>query len=242
MRELVWPVERTHHANADSLMPRDGALTREQLITSGRHLFARQGMFATSLRQVVVAAGQRNPSALHYHFGGRDGLVAAIIDLHNSRIEEQRAVMLEALGDHPALVDLVEAVVLPLAVLLDEPEGREFLAIISQLTDLFDRWDESERATPPQALRAFRLIENELPDGLTPGLRRERITRFLELVSEALGSRARQVDSDRPPTLPTDDFVGNLVQMAVGALDASPQPGANRTGSDWRPRTNDEWL
>jgi AcrR family transcriptional regulator len=206
-------------------MPRDAASTREQLVEAGRRLFARQGLFTTSLRQVVESAGQRNTSALHYHFGGRDGLVAAIIEVHNSRIEQQRAEMLDALGDHPSLRELVDAVVLPQAALLDEPDGREFLAIISQLTDLFDRWDESEQATPPQALRAFRAIERALPARLTPGLRRERITRFLELVSEALGSRARQVDSTRPPALPADDFVGNLVEMAVGALSATaPDP------------------
>jgi AcrR family transcriptional regulator len=208
-------------------MPRDAASTREQLIDAGRRLFARQGLFTTSLRQVVESAGQRNTSALHYHFGGRDGLVAAIIEVHNSRIERERAGMLDALGDHPSLRELVEAVVVPQAALLDEPDGREFLAIISQLTDLFDRWDESEQATPPQALRAFRAIEQALPATLTPGLRRERITRFLELVSEALGSRARQADSARPPALPAADFVGNLVEMAVGALSA-PAPDPNR--------------
>lgn len=208
-------------------MPRDAASTREQLIEAGRRLFARDGLFTTSLRQVVVAAGQRNSSALHYHFGGRDGLVAAIIEVHNSGIERRRAEMLDALGDEPSLHELVEAVVLPQAALLDQPDGREFLAIISQLSDLFDRWDESERATPPQALRAFRAIERALPATLTPGLRRERVTRFLELVSEALGSRARQVDSDRPPALPAEDFVGNLVEMAVGALSAAA-PGTDR--------------
>jgi AcrR family transcriptional regulator len=212
-------------------MPRDAASTREQLIDAGRRLFARHGLFTTSLRQVVESAGQRNTSALHYHFGGRDGLVAAIIEVHNSGIERQRAEMLDALGDHPSLRELVEAVVVPQAALLDRPEGREFLAIISQLADLFDRWDESEQATPPQAMRAFRAIERTLPPTLTPGLRRERITRFLELVSEALGSRARQIDSVRPPALETSDFVGNLVEMAVGALSANA-PDPNR---QWRP-------
>lgn len=208
-------------------MPRDGATTREQLIARGRHLFARQGLFATTLREILDSAGQRNTSALHYHFGGRDGLVAAIIDAHNEGIERERAGLLDALGDHPSLRALVESVVLPQAALLAEPDGREFLAIVSQLADLFDRWDEDERATPPQALRAFRLIESHLSPELSPALRRERVTRFLELVSEALGSRARQIDSDHPPSLPTDEFVANLIEMAVGAL-AAPAPGTTQ--------------
>jgi AcrR family transcriptional regulator len=215
-------------------MPRDAAATRDLLVTHGRELFARSGVFTTPLKQVVEAAGQRNTSALHYHFGGRDGLLAAIIDVHNASIEARRKDMLDLLGPDPSLRELVETVVLPQSVLLDDGEGRQFLTIISQLSDLFDRWDETETATPPQALRAFRAIAARLPAGLSPLVRRERITRFLELVAEALGSRARQHDSARRPTLPTAEFVANLVTMAVGALSAEEGflGGIRPTGAD----------
>jgi AcrR family transcriptional regulator len=206
-------------------MPRDAAATRERLVDAGRHLFAQEGALSTPLKRVVEAAGQKNTSALHYHFGGREGLLAAIIEHHNRGIEIARAHMLDALAQPSNLEDLVDAMILPQAALLDDREGRQFLSIISQLTDLFDRWDEHHRATPPQALRALRAIEQRLPTALDPLLRRERITRFLELVSEALGSRARLVDGDRPPSLPTGAFVANLSMMAVGALSASaPDP------------------
>lgn len=212
-------------------MPRDPAATRERLVEAGRELFARQGVFTTPLKQVVDAAGQRNTSALHYHFGSREGLLFAIIATHNEGIEAERAELLDALeagDDAPSLRDLVASFVEPQARLLDDPHGRQFLGIVSQLVDLFDRWDESDQAVPAQALRALRLIEARLDPALPSLVQRERITRFLGLVSEALGARARQLDGKRPPALPTDQFSANLIDMAVGALSAATAPGPAR--------------
>ena len=200
-------------------MPRDAAETRQLLVDAGRRLFAKSGIYATSLKAVVEAAGQRNTSALHYHFGGRDGLLTAIIDAHNSRIEHERRLMLDASSYPPTLERLVAAVVLPQASLLHEPEGREFLSIVSQLGDLFDRWEEG--GTPEQALRAFVGIAELLPPDLPANVRHERVTRFLELVSQALGSRSRQIDLGRTPSVTHEAWVSNLVAMAVGALSAS---------------------
>ncbi len=200
-------------------MPRDAAETRELLIEAGRRLFARDGVYATSLKAVVDAAGQRNTSALHYHFGGRDGLLQAIIDVHNTKIEDERKRMLDTFATPLTLVDLVSAVVLPQASLLDDPDGRAFLSIVSQLGDLFDRWEDG--STPEQAMRAFVGIKELLPIGLAADVRHERVTRFLELVSQALGARARQIAAGRKPTLPHEVWVPNLMSMAVGALSAT---------------------
>jgi AcrR family transcriptional regulator len=204
-------------------MPRSSADTRELLVDAGRRLFATGGAFTTPLKAVIDAAGQRNTSALHYHFGGRRGLLDAIIDASNSHIEAERKDLLDAAAPPVSLAVLVDAVVLPQARLLHSPAGRQFLSIISQLSDLFDRWEDG--ATPAQALRAFEAIKASLPAALNDALRHERVTRFLELVSEALGSRARQLESGRPPALPHEAWVSNLTAMAVGALRAEP-PGS----------------
>lgn len=200
-------------------MPRDAGETRERLINAGQHLFALDGVFTTPLKRVVDAAGQRNTSALHYHFGGRTGLLFAIIERHNSGIEERRKAMLDALAE-PTLHDLVRAFVLPQTHLLASAEGREFLSIISQLNDLFDRWDADESVTPPQAMRNLRMLESAMPPGVPAHVKRERLSRLLELVTEALGSRARQVSNGQPTRLDDATFVDNLIDMADGALSA----------------------
>ena len=204
-------------------MPRDAAPTRELLLDAGRRLFAELGPFQAPLKQVVEAAGQRNTSALHYHFGGREGLLTAIIDHHNATIEDERRLLLDRIEAERHVDDLralVEAVVVPFSRMLRDDEGRQFLAVVAQLVDLFDRWDVESERTPTQALRAFRHIEAALDRSLTPELRHERVTRFLELVTEALGARARLLARGRRPRLATAPFVANLVDMAVGALAA----------------------
>lgn len=199
-------------------MPRDAAGTRDRLVAAGRELFAKTGIYATPLKAVMERAGQRNTSSLHYHFGGREGLLAAIIDVHNDRIESVRKDMLDA--SPPTLHDIVAAVVLPQAALLHEVDGRAFLTIISQLSDLFDRWEDG--GTPAQALRAFILVKEQLPLSLPDRVRHERVTRFLALISQALGSRSRAIESGQQPALEHEMWVANLMSMAVGALRADP--------------------
>ena len=130
-------------------MARTAHDTRDKLITIGQHLFTEQGVFSVPLRTVIEQAGQKNTSALHYHFGGREGLLNAIIDRHNVGIEAERAAMLEDLranGKQGDLAAVVGTFVLPFARKLESVEGREFLRLVEQLSDLFDFWDEG----PPQ--------------------------------------------------------------------------------------------
>jgi AcrR family transcriptional regulator len=196
--------------------------TREKLITIGQHLFAEQGVFRVPLRTVIDRAGQKNTSALHYHFGGREGLLNAIIERHNAGIETERAEMLEDVrasghtGDIPVVV---RAFVLPFARKLETEEGREFLRVIAQLTDLFDFWDEGPPGTPAQAHASLSMLAAAIPDQPRE-IRHERVTTLLMLVSDALALRARRIDQNRPLQLSHAEFVDNLIDMSVGALQA----------------------
>ena len=68
-------------AESASITGADGQnATRERLMREARRLFANEGFNAVSLRRVVQAAGASNASALHYHFGSRQALVAAVVD------------------------------------------------------------------------------------------------------------------------------------------------------------------
>src|SRR4051812_3185413 len=95
---------------------RSGA-TREKLILAAEELFAHQGLDAVSLRQVNTAAGQRNASAAHYHFGSKDALIDAVHGYRLARVNQRRTARLAAARARGplSLRDIVEAVVLPLA-------------------------------------------------------------------------------------------------------------------------------
>ena len=56
-------------------MPRDASDTRARLLAEAERLFAIRGVHETTTREITEAAGQRNVSAVTYHFGSRDALL-----------------------------------------------------------------------------------------------------------------------------------------------------------------------
>jgi TetR/AcrR family transcriptional regulator, regulator of cefoperazone and chloramphenicol sensitivity len=213
-------------------MARDASETRELLLRTAQRLFARDGIYQVPLKRVVEAAGQRNASALHYHFGSRDGLLREIILRNDAGIEHERRDVLEELAVAGRLGDLralVEALVVPFSRELATPEGREYLEIVSQLSTMFGLWDVEMPDGPTEAQRTFRHIEACLAD-LPAAMRHERVTVFLGLVTEALATRARLLDGGSMPPLDDVAFVTNLVDMSVGALCApATMPTADGT-------------
>ena len=107
-------------------MARDATDTRETLLRTAQQMFARDGIHQVPLKRIVETAGQRNASALHYHFGGRDGLLVAITERHDGAIEDERAELLSELAaagklDDPARAR--EALVIRFANKLIRPTG-----------------------------------------------------------------------------------------------------------------------
>ncbi len=115
------------------LMPRSPEPAREALIAVAERLFAERGVDAVPVGDVVKAAGQRNSSAVQYHFGNKAGLLQAILDPHQARLDDRRAEMLDQLGERPGLDELIEVLVRPLASLLDNESGRHYIRIRAQL-------------------------------------------------------------------------------------------------------------
>ena len=115
--------------------PESGA-TRERLMQEAMRLLAQEGFKAVSLRRIVLAAGARNPSALHYHFGTRSHLISSITDMLREQIEPPalRALAdLERQPDYRAR-DVVEAVFGPVMALREDPAyGRDAVQFLARL-------------------------------------------------------------------------------------------------------------
>lgn len=100
---------------------------------AAERLFAERGIDGVSLREINVAAGQRNTTALQYHFGDRAGLLRAVMAKHRPGIEEQRHRLLDAC-EPGCLRDLAAALVRPEAAKLCDPDGgRDYLRIVEPL-------------------------------------------------------------------------------------------------------------
>ena len=90
--------------------------TPSRLVVAAERLFAEQGEEATSLRAITRAA-MSNAAAVHYHFGGRDGLLRAVLERHLGPLAARRRHLLEAVaGQHdgpPPLTAVLAAALRP---------------------------------------------------------------------------------------------------------------------------------
>ncbi|MDP4077666.1 TetR/AcrR family transcriptional regulator [Acidovorax sp. A1169] len=169
-----------------ALSPIDPQATRTRLIEEAMHLMAREGMNAVSLRRIVIAAGAQNPSALHYHFGGRDELIEAITNFLQQWLEPRACARLEALAHQPGYTvrDVVEAAFGPVIAMLSEPAlGRDAVNFIGRLG-----WDYGEKGQEISAALHRRTLELTLArlQALMPAVGRETIQFRLLLTMNAV--------------------------------------------------------
>jgi AcrR family transcriptional regulator len=201
-----------------------GEGTRRDLLLAAERLFAADGIDGPSMREISKAAGQLNTSALQYHFGDRQAVLAAIIDRHHRDIESHRLGLLDALeldgeldGDL-GLRELAAALVLPQAARLDHDDGGpEYLQIIAEVTARPERFAASFAAASAAAsmVRWRALVTPFLPPAAVgpPLHRRFAAIRFL---NGELATRARE--HHRPDHRL---FASHLVDL-VTALLAAP--------------------
>src|SRR6266403_224509 len=68
--------------------------TASRIIDAAERLFIRDGIDATSLRAVTREAAV-NVAAIHYYFGSRDELLAAVLDRIVTPVNDRKIVLLE---------------------------------------------------------------------------------------------------------------------------------------------------
>lgn len=76
----------------------DGAQTRQQLLEVAGRLFAEQGYARVTSKQICEVAGT-NVAAVNYHFGGKDGLYAAVLEEAHARLVSIELVVTTTQGD-----------------------------------------------------------------------------------------------------------------------------------------------
>jgi AcrR family transcriptional regulator len=108
---------------------------RDEIITAAEHLFATQGIDAMSLREINRVAGQRNVTALQYHFGDREGLLLAIVQRHMAIMSARIHACLDRLDGaaESDCTDVMTCLVDPMLSMVDESGGADFLQIAGQL-------------------------------------------------------------------------------------------------------------
>ncbi len=202
----------------------DSETTRDKLLRAALHLFARQGL-DVPLRDINELAGQRNASALHYHFGGRPELVRAIIDRYRLSDEELAAIEAELHSGPHDVRDVVEGLVDRSCAWLATPDGRDYIRVVFQFVIRLPLRQQLLEGTEPPSLASVRaqadLIHEALPD-LPAHIVRERAVASFDLVLLQVAERARIIDDEEGlGLLAEDEWKVNLVDMATGLLTAS---------------------
>jgi AcrR family transcriptional regulator len=207
-------------------MPNEPSLpTAEKLLAAAEEAFAKHGIEGASIRQINDLAGQRNTSAIRYHFGNREGLLEALIERRMGELEEERAALLAALDDSDALVvldSLVEVLVSPLANrVVREPSWGCWVRILNQLVSVRSHsyqsiWQREHDRTSREIFRRMRQSLRDLPEAVW----RQRTADLMTWVTSSLCERARLLESGTRPPLGRQAYVDNLILTTSRALSA----------------------
>ena len=203
----------------------EATTTREKLLDAAARLFAERGMDNVSIAEIVREAGQRNASAVHYHFGSRNEVLRALIARHVPDLAERRRELLDRAlaGPDDDVLAAAEAIVRPVTEFAQRGwRERAYLQFGSELTDSLDRLSDDIGALLAQTagFEAWELMEKRCPS-VPPDLWLERRIICTAFVARAAADRARRLDAGgEHPVLSDDRFVDNLVAMLVGAMTA----------------------
>lgn len=158
---------------------------KEALIKAAERLIAEQGLDAVSDREIARAAGQKNNSAVQYHFGDRAGLIEAILSYRMVPLNEKRHEMLEVLeeeGDF-SIEQLMRVLVLPYVQhLLEGPEESGYTSLLSQL---YQRGDDTLIALSSPRSSSLLLMTKRVEEAL-PEMSQEEVYIRLNFVGTLL--------------------------------------------------------
>ena len=205
-------------------MANQGERTREHLLDVAEQCFGADGVANVSLRQIRIAAGQRNEAAMQYHFGDRDGLLRAIAERHTPAVQAIQDRIATANGRRPSMRRLVEAFVRPLPEYGTRgPSERAWIKILAELlANPRLSMATIQKHTPRQANEVGVALYERLATKMPAEVAAERLWAVAQFTIHVCADRARIVDD--PATarvLSSDDaFANNLVDMALGALTA----------------------
>ncbi|TNC27798.1 helix-turn-helix domain-containing protein [Amycolatopsis alkalitolerans] len=109
--------------------------TRDRLLAAAENLLLSSDYDEVSVRAINTAAGM-NPAAVHYHFGSKEALVAALLERRLAPLwaaELTRVTERRQTGWVPGVAELVDVIMGPFVGLVAEPHGRLHVRLLARL-------------------------------------------------------------------------------------------------------------
>lgn len=214
-------------------MARSSEPAREQIVAAAEQLFAERGIEGPTLREIGAAAGQRNNSAVQYHFGDRLGLLTAVLTPHLDELDARRTELLaEARARGPVtLEDLIAVAIGPLAAKLADPSGVRYLQIQATLLGTNPAGPLAAGLAEPWRRPAMGALVDEMGEVLSPLGAAEGEARRLLAVTMAFNGLANFA-SAHPDATPARRraYERTLVASVVALLRLPTAEGAERPG------------
>ena len=200
-----------------------GEATRLALMRAAEKLIAENGSSNVTIREILEAAGQKNESALQYHFKNMAGLVAATHRFRDEQIVEARVICLAELAAKPkppALRDIAHVMVSQTFRLAREySDFRRYIRAFSlQLASGEGRALLSVRKNAGNTdAQIAALLRRALPHLDANGYER-RLEAAIRFASVSMHAHSQQSNAFRGKT--SDLFFESLLDGLVGLLSA----------------------
>jgi AcrR family transcriptional regulator len=196
-----------------------GDATRELILVTAERLFAERGIAAVPLRDIGVAAGQKNNVAVQYHFGDRANLVRSIVAFRTAFIEELSTDIARSVNGSRRLSvpDVVRGFVHALA--RNITDGNHYLPFLSRYVSEHGGYAGLEEALPHGSVLTLRRNLYRMLPAYPEALIEER---WQVLATSAVHTLARyqmaQARDDLPG--PIDRLLDDLVTFLSAGLEA----------------------
>ncbi|MDG1203910.1 MAG: TetR/AcrR family transcriptional regulator, partial [Pseudomonadales bacterium] len=195
-------------------------------------LVAEQGIHHVTLKDIVKEAGQKNPSALQYHFKNLQGLLDAIRDRRSQQAHIKRGELiaqLEASNSPIKLRDLCELMILPSFLLAkSDLKYRQYVMAFSfDIVTSQDSALDTARKTGgggESGAHLGRLLRKKLKH-LDDKTYRARMDLAVRACSAAMGSYFQQKGAVKGAK--AEFFLNNVVDALEGMLSAPETRGTN---------------
>ncbi|RTE66689.1 TetR/AcrR family transcriptional regulator [Amphritea opalescens] len=223
-------------------------ISRKRIMMAALDLFAESELDAVSMRMINRAAGYRNNSALHYHFGSKQGLFESLVTFIQewfNRAREKALKSAEAKAELSGSVDahdIVEAFITPYIRLLEEEEwGYPAIRFLARME--FDGASESYayliRLAESQSLRFQALLAVCLPH-IPEKIRHQRFNFFITSVMQGLAeyknlNRTYMNDIDAASYR---EYAEIIIDYSAAGLEAPLQKQSNESVIDLPVKNN----
>jgi len=197
--------------------------TRERILDTAERLFAEHGVYSVSNRQISVAAGQGNNTAVGYHFGDKLDLIRAIVQRHFIPVERLRTARVQAVGNSTDIRDWIGCLVLPLTEHLDGLDAPTWFARFNaQLaTHPSLRALIAEEASTAAVREVVARVRHCTPD-LPEDVRAERHDMARQLITHTCAERERAVADGAPTRRSSWDAAASGLIDAIVAIWGAP--------------------